>query len=115
MTGASEFLFSYGTLQLESVQTSSFGRILKGKADSMVGFKQDMIEIKDEDVIRKSGERFHQVVVESSDPEDEVKGTVFEISKEELDAADRYEVSDYRRISVTLKSGQEAWVYVRAD
>jgi len=48
-------------------------------------------------------------------PEDAVSGTVFEITEQELAAADKYEeVAEYRRISVTLRSGDEAWVYVRA-
>jgi len=32
----------------------------------------------------------------------------------ELAAADQYEVADYKRVSVDLKSGLQAWVYVRA-
>ena len=35
-------------------------------------------------------------------------------SEEELAAADRYEVADYKRVAVTLASGLTAWVYVRA-
>ena len=35
--------------------------------------------------------------------------------KAELLAADAYEVSDYRRIAVTLRSGLEAFVYVDAS
>jgi hypothetical protein len=31
-----------------------------------------------------------------------------------LKAADDYEVSDYKRIEVLLRSGSFAWVYVRA-
>jgi hypothetical protein len=45
---------------------------------------------------------------------DEVRGTVFEITAEELIAADRYEVSEYTRVLATLKSGARAWIYVRA-
>lgn len=107
-------LFSYGTLQLEAVQLKSFGRLLDGRADAMPGFKTDMIEILDPDVVKLSGERFHPVVSASVDPNDAVAGKVFFISAEELDAADRYEVSDYKRIEVTLQSGIRAWVYVRA-
>jgi gamma-glutamylcyclotransferase (GGCT)/AIG2-like uncharacterized protein YtfP len=44
-----------------------------------------------------------------------VPGTVFAISEEELAAADTYEVDAYRRISVPLRSGARAWVYVFAD
>ena len=107
-------LFSYGTLQLEAVQMQSFGRLLDGRADAMPGFKKDMLEITDPDVIKLSGERFHPVVSASANPGDEVAGKVFFISAAELEAADRYEVSDYKRIEVTLKSGLKAWVYVKA-
>jgi hypothetical protein len=30
-------LFSYGTLQQEGVQRATFGRLLKGSADALVG------------------------------------------------------------------------------
>lgn len=107
-------LFSYGTLQLESVQMSSFGRRLSGRADSMPGYRREMVEITDPDVLAKSGERFHPIVVPSDNMTDEVPGMVFEITPEELAAADAYEVSDYQRIAVRLKSGTDAFVYVKA-
>ena len=107
-------LFSYGTLQQENVQLSSFGRLLDGHDDAMPGFSQTMLEITDPEVIRTSGKRFHPVVAPSDDPADSVPGKVFSISAEELAAADRYEVADYKRISVRLASGKEAWVYVKA-
>jgi gamma-glutamylcyclotransferase (GGCT)/AIG2-like uncharacterized protein YtfP len=107
-------LFSYGTLQLEAVQIKSFGRLLEGRADAMPGFKKEMLEITDPDVIELSGERFHPVVSASTSSSDEVVGKVFFISVEELEAADRYEVSDYKRIEVILNSGIQAWVYVKA-
>ena len=53
------YLFSYGTLQQESVQISSFGRLLKGADDALPGYRQSMIEITDPEVIRKSGKNFH--------------------------------------------------------
>jgi gamma-glutamylcyclotransferase (GGCT)/AIG2-like uncharacterized protein YtfP len=107
-------LFSYGTLQLDEVQLSSFGRLLEGQADAMVGYRQSLIEITDPDVIRTSGKRFHPIVEASDDPGDEVEGRVFRITEAELKAADDYEVSDYKRIEVLLRSGSFAWVYVRA-
>ena len=51
------FLFSYGTLQLESVQLASFGRRLAGHPDAMPGFSKSFIEITDPDVLVASGER----------------------------------------------------------
>ena len=107
-------LFSYGTLQLEQVQWETFGRQLEGNADALIGFKQTLLEITDPEVLKISGERFHPIVVASSDPTDTVAGTVFWITPDELAAADRYEVSDYQRVEAKLASGGWAWVYVRA-
>ncbi len=105
-------LFSYGTLQQDSVQLSSFGRLLKGHADTLPGWKREMIEITDPEVLAKSGLRFHPIIVPGA-ASDEVEGMVFEITADELAGADRYEVADYKRIAARLKSGIEAWVYVR--
>jgi hypothetical protein len=58
-------LFSYGTLQLESVQLASFGRVLAGSRDAIPGFKKTLVEITDPDVLAKSGERFHPIVARS--------------------------------------------------
>lgn len=107
-------LFSYGTLQLESVQLSSFGRRLDGEPDAMTGYARTMVEITDPAVLAASGERFHPIVSPSGNPADDVAGTVFRISADELAAADRYEVADYRRVQVHLKSGRDAWAYVKA-
>lgn len=107
-------LFSYGTLQLESVQLASFGRLLEGEDDAMSGYRTEMIEITDPEALRQSGQRFHPLVVPSPDPEDTVPGKVFRITAQELAAADEYEVSDYKRVEVALKSGRRAWVYVQA-
>jgi gamma-glutamylcyclotransferase (GGCT)/AIG2-like uncharacterized protein YtfP len=108
-----ELLFSYGTLQQEEVQRASFGRKLDGASDALPGWKQEMVEITDPDVLAKSGKRFHPIVVPGG-PADQVPGSVFKISGEELAAADRYEVSDYKRVAVTLASGKQAWAYVKA-
>ena len=107
-------LFSYGTLQLDSVQLASFGRLLEGEADALVGWRRDWLEITDPAVLAASGERFHPVVSRSDDMADTVEGTVFRITADELAAADRYEVSDYVRVQAPLRSGRQAWVYMRA-
>lgn len=107
-----ERLFSYGTLQLPDVQRATFGRLLNGQPDALVGFRREMVEITDPDVLAKSGERFHPVVMRSGDANDRVAGAVFEITAEELAAADAYEVDDYERVEAELASGLRAWVYV---
>lgn len=108
------YLFSYGTLQNEAVQLSSFGRRLDGAPDVMPGYRQSMVEITDPAVLATSGARFHPIVEPSPNPADEVAGMVFQVTPTELAAADAYEVADYVRVLVRLKSGLDAWVYVRA-
>ena len=74
-----------------------------------------MITISNAKVVTASGESYYANAEPSSDPEDAVSGTVFEITEQELAAADKYEeVAEYRRISVKLRSGDQAWVYVFA-
>jgi gamma-glutamylcyclotransferase (GGCT)/AIG2-like uncharacterized protein YtfP len=77
-------LFSYGTLRQPEVQRATFGRLLDGQPDAVVGFRSA------------------------------IDGTVFEITAAELQAADEYEVEDYTRIEVPLRSGGTAWAYVFA-
>jgi len=105
-------LFSYGTLQLERVQLSTFGRLLHGTADAMLGYRVEPVEITDPDVIAISGTNMHTNLVPSDNPADAVEGTVFEITAAELTAADDYEVDAYQRVTVRLRSGLEAFVYI---
>jgi gamma-glutamylcyclotransferase (GGCT)/AIG2-like uncharacterized protein YtfP len=109
-------LFSYGTLQNKNVQIANFGRELTGREDALPGYARRMVAIIDPKAAALSGESHHANAEPSSNPEDAVSGTVFEITEQELAAADKYEeVAEYRRISVTLRSGDRAWVYVRAS
>ncbi|MCY1556004.1 hypothetical protein D9M68_927110 [compost metagenome] len=96
------------------MQLANFGRELNGQADRMPGYRLDWVEITDPDVLATSGKSHHPIVSPSSQANDSVAGMVFQISEDELAAADRYEVADYKRVAVTLASGLTAWVYVRA-
>ena len=107
-------LFSYGTLQDKAVQLANFGRELNGQADRMPGYRLDWVEITDPGVLATSGKSHHPIGSPSGQANDSVAGMVFQISEDELAAADRYEVADYKRVAVTLASGLTAWVYVRA-
>ena len=73
------------------------------------------MQITDPAVIATSGEDVHSIIYFSGNPDDQVQGMVFQVSLEELQAADTYEVSDYKRIKVTLSSGCPAWVYVSVN
>jgi gamma-glutamylcyclotransferase (GGCT)/AIG2-like uncharacterized protein YtfP len=107
-------IFSYGTLRDKAVQLATFGRELSGSPDALPGYSTSLIAIRDAAVVERSGKSHHSIAVRSTDPSDEVFGMVFEITLEELTAADRYEVADYTRVQVTLKSGLHAWAYIRA-
>jgi hypothetical protein len=111
---ATERLFSYGTLQLEAVQLATFGRRLAGAKDALPGFAQTMLKIEDAAVVATSGKTHHPIVQFTGRAEDRVDGMVFEVTPEELANADKYEVAAYKRVAVTLRSGQQAWVYVDA-
>lgn len=107
-------LFSYGTLQLPAVQQATFGRLLHGEADALVGFRRSLVKIDDAQVVATSGQTHHPIVEPSGDDADRVDGTVFAISADELARADAYEVDDYVRVEAVLASGGRAWVYVKA-
>ena len=104
-------LFSYGTLQQEAVQLSTFGRALSGEPDELVGFEQGQLRIDDPEFVAASGQALHSIVRFNGRPSSRVRGTVFELSDDELLRADRYEPAGYRRIATRLASGKEAWVY----
>ncbi|WP_382309916.1 gamma-glutamylcyclotransferase family protein [Herbiconiux sp. UC225_62] len=106
-------LFSYGTLRQPEVQLATFGRLLGGREAAVVGYRLDWLTITDPAVIATSGSDRHPLLV--PDPAAApVSGTVFEITVDELLAADEYEVDDYARVLVPLDSGEQAWVYVFA-
>ena len=56
---ASTLLFSYGTLQLASVQLANFDRLLQGEADSLPAWREELLEISDAAVLAQSGQRYH--------------------------------------------------------
>ena len=111
---ASEPLFSYGTLQYVDVQREQLGRLLDGSADALTGFRLGRIAIADAELVRKSGETHHPVLTPDPEGSQRVAGTLYWITKRELEAADDYEAGEYERRRVTLESGREAWVYVAA-
>jgi len=109
-----EFLFSYGTLQLEKVQLASFGRVLKGTEDILTGYKLEKVRITDKEVLKKSEQEFHPIAICTNDKNDKIKGTLYKISTQELKEADSYEVADYTRVLVTFESKKQGWIYIKS-
>ena len=112
---AAEFLFSYGTLQLEAVQLATFGRLLEGTSDALSGFEQVPLQIEDEAVIAVSGKSQHTIARFTGRASDVIPGTVFRVTPDEIQSADKYEVDACQRVAVTLCSGVRAWVYLDAQ
>src|SRR5690349_9291915 len=96
-------LFSYGTLQHEDVQLSTFGRKLEGEKDLLVGYEPSLVKIPDPEVAARLKKTHHDNVRKTEDDWSNVQGTVFEISDAELAKADAVEAAfNYKRINVGL-------------
>jgi gamma-glutamylcyclotransferase (GGCT)/AIG2-like uncharacterized protein YtfP len=115
MSLVTELLFSYGTLRQRDVQRSIFGRELDGREDAIVGYDLEYVTITDPRVIAASGSDRHPILKPADRTDAAVAGMVYAISESDLAAADEYEVDDYARITVPLRSGDQAWVYVFAS
>lgn len=111
-TAMSERLFSYGTLLLPHVQLDVFGRRMDSSDDVLVGYHVQHTEIEDTRVVALSGLATHPVLRHTGNERDKVSGRVLQLSLDELDAADEYEVALYTRVRAVLLSGRDAWVYV---
>lgn len=106
-----ERLFSYGTLQTETVQLSLFGRRLEGESDALVGYCLVTIQVQDQSFVAHSG-AMQRNLLHTGNASDIVEGSVFMLTQEELERADKYEPAEYRREQVQLRSGLDAWVYL---
>lgn len=96
-----QHLFAYGTLQTEAVQLYVFGRTLEGEPDTLIGYRLLVAD--------------HRNLKFTGNPSDIVEGTVFTVTKSELEQVDAYEPARYQRTLVQLRSGIHAWVYLNAS
>ena len=109
-----ELLFSYGTLQLESVQRATFGRPLAGARDALPEFEQRALKIEDQAEVSTLGQTHYAIARFTGRTSDVIPGTVFAVTADELQSADEYEIAPYKRVAVVLQSGVRAWAYVDA-
>lgn len=96
------YLFTYGSLQEAEIQLQLFGRIIKGEKDTLIGYK----------IAKEKYQGTYPLLFHSKNKNDILKGKVYKLRNTELEKADSYEGPDYKRIKVTLASGNKAWVYV---
>jgi len=98
-----ETLFSYGTLTDPEIQKRIVGRELSGQKDFLSGYDLSSVIIE--------GVVFPCAIPSRNG---KVSGMVYQITIDELVKVDDYEGKEYRRKKVSLSSGHDAWVYVRA-
>ena len=102
-------------MQQEEVQIATFGRKLDGEKDLVTGYEPGLVKITDPAVAARLGKTHHDNINPTGDDWSNVQGTVFEITEAELAMADTFEAQfAYKRVNVTLASGNDAWVYVHA-
>ena len=82
-------LFSYGTLQHEDVQISTFGRKLEGEKDLLIGYEPSLVKIPDPELAKRLHKLHHDNVSKTGDDWSSVQGTVFEVTDAELAKAER--------------------------
>jgi hypothetical protein len=86
---------------------------LDGKPDALVGYKLTIVETDDKEFANLSGSARQRNLEFTGVPTEVVHGMVLTVTSEELEKADAYEPTDYKRISVQLASGISAWVYFK--
>lgn len=96
------------------MQLKLFGRLVDTDPDVLPAFRVDVVAITDPEVVATSGLSEHSILHRTGDLADVIEGAVLRLTPDELAAADAYEVNDYQRIEVSLRSGRRAWVYVAA-
>lgn len=100
---ATEYLFSYGSLQDTSIHYALLGRSLEGEADALMGYVIAQEKIAGEFVVAEP----------SIDPKDKIEGHLYVLSHMDIAKIDSYEGPAYKRIKLLLDSGKNAWTYVR--
>lgn len=105
-------VFTYGTLQLPSVQEHLLNRQLNMWPDSLSGYMLDWISIADENVVDISEQRQHPIIYFTDSPIDIIEGKCVVVTTKELALLDSYETDDYKRVQVELNSGKKAYAYV---
>lgn len=101
-----EKLFAYGTLKDIDIQQNIFGRILRGTADTLIGYTINEIRIEEE-----FGIVTYPIITATDNQNDIITGILYEISELDLEQADIYEGMHYKRIQVKLESNEVAWTF----
>ncbi|ANW96487.1 hypothetical protein AXE80_09430 [Wenyingzhuangia fucanilytica] len=106
--------FSYGTLQFDKTQIETFGKLLPGTKDILKGYKLNNIKVLNPEIINLIDNNSHPIATLTNNPNDEIIGTVFELTNEELNKINEIAMkgnSNIKKIEVILQSGKKSWTY----
>ncbi|MBU2948629.1 gamma-glutamylcyclotransferase [Zobellia uliginosa] len=81
-----------------------YGGHLRGREAILVGYQ----------ISPKKVMESYLVIEVTNTRENAINGMVYKLEQYELQKADLYEGTAYKRIQVSLKSGSSAWVYIKA-
>lgn len=96
-------LFTYGTLQDETIEQMLFNKTLDGSKDSITGFEKQEIILEG---------NVYPILIKNNESTKVIKGTYYHLSNQEMLICDEYEGNEYKRVLVQLDSRIEAWVYI---
>lgn len=99
-------LFTYGTLQDETVQQMLFNKKIKGIPDSIIGFDKKEINLEG---------NIYPILIKNQKSLEKIKGTCYNLSESDILICDEYEGCEYKRITTKLTSGIKAWVYISSE
>ena len=68
-------VFSYGSLREDRVQLATFGRLLAGRRDELVGFEPSQVPIAPARLAAFPGKTYHDNVVRTGGADSRVTGT----------------------------------------
>lgn len=102
---ATEYLFSYGSLQDISLQQSLLGRTIHGIEEKLFGYKISKDKIGGEFLVAEP----------SKNAEDYISGVLYVLSHMDVSKIDSYEGPSYKRVKLTMDSGKKAWTYIRKE
>lgn len=97
-------IFAYGTLKESKIRRALLKRQVIAENDTISGFAIEKIYL--------DGISYPIAVIDPSN-KNKIPGEVFQVSNREIGIIDEYESGAYKRIKVSLKSGQLAWLYVK--
>ena len=84
-------------------------------SDSLSYYELGFITITDPSVLAISQQNQHTIIHFSGNPNDKVNGVVLKITEAELLNFDKYETSDYQRVSVCLDSGITCYIRITSN